>query len=548
MKVLVIQHRFDNGDSPYNPDSREKVGSYIMPLGLSYVATVLKDAGKDVTVLNLNNEEGTVKEILRKVDFFMEYDIAFLGGLSMFYPHIKDIVANMRQFSKNTLIVVGGGIITAQPEIMFNLINPDYGIIGEGEQTCLELVKCLETGGDPAKIHGLIFKRTSVQGVMVVVKTPPRDPIINLDALPFPDYAPFGFSDLLDSMKPYDSGGMYDVVSHPRPYPILASRSCPYNCTFCFHPLGQRYRQRSIDNIMAEIKKNVEKYNINIVTIYDELFSNDKDRVIEFCTKFKEYSDTLPYKLWFMCNCRVDTTTDEMLKIMKQSGAYLLSFGLESYSPTILSSMKKHITPEQIDNIVHLLRENELGLMGSFIFGDVAETCETAKETLDYIKSNRKLLGANVGSFFVIPFQGTPLYKRCVLEGKIKDELQFIEDREKNWFKYLEPMNLTSLPDAQFEKLKNEVFSLHLASDTYAYPISKKTGWGFEAMHVICPSCKKESFFVNTPFPTGFQEIKVGCRHCFFRFHVVSEWYPLRRLAVRLFGFKWIYHLSRKRI
>jgi anaerobic magnesium-protoporphyrin IX monomethyl ester cyclase len=542
MKILVIQHRFDNGDSPYNPNSREKVGSYIMPLGLAYISTVLKKSGYDVTVLNLNNEEGTVKEILKRVDFYMEYDIAFVGGLSMFYPHIKDIIENTRQFSKNTLIVVGGGIITAQPEIMFKLLQPDYGIIGEGEVTCLELMKYVEKGEYPVDIPGLIF---NLHGE--AVKTRPREPIMDLDALPFPDYAPFGFSDLLDSMNPYDSGGMYDVVNHPRPYPILASRSCPYNCTFCFHPLGQKYRQRSIDNIMAEIKQNVEKYQINIVTIYDELFSNDKDRVIEFCTKFKAYSDTLPYKLWFMCNCRVDTTTDEMLKIMKQSGAYLLSFGLESYSKKVLSSMKKHITPEQIDNIVHLLRKNELGLMGSFIFGDVAETCETAKETLDYIKNNRKLLGANVGSFFIIPFQGTPLYKQCVNEGKIKDELQFIEDREKNWFKYLEPMNLTSLSDAQFDKLKNEVFSLHLASDTYAYPKWHDHGMGFEWMSVICPSCGKESRFTNMPFPKGFEEIKVGCRNCFFRLHVVSEWYPLRRAAVKLLGFKWIYRLSRKR-
>lgn len=547
MKILVIQHRFDNGDNPYNPNSREKVGSYIMPLGLAYISTVLKKAGNDVTVLNLNNEEGTVREILKRVDFYMEYDIAFIGGLSMYYPHIKDIIENMRLFSKRTLIAVGGGIITAQPEIMFKLLRPDYGIIGEGEQTCLELIKCVEKGEYPINVPGVIFNLHDKP-----VKTTPREPISNLDALPFPDYAPFGFSDLLNSMVPSDSGGMYDVVDEPRPYPILASRSCPYNCTFCFHPLGQKYRQRSIDNIMEEIKQNVKKYDINIVTIYDELFSNDRDRVIEFCTKFKAYSDTLPYKLWFMCNCRVDTTTDDMLKIMKQSGAYLLSFGLESYSQTVLSSMKKHITPEQIDNIVHLLRKNELGLMGSFIFGDVAETCETAKETLDYIKNNRKLLGANVGSFFVIPFQGTPLYKQCVREGKIPDELQFIKDREKNWFKYLEPANLTSLSNKDFDKLKNAVFSLHLSSDTtaVAHKFSKTfdttVGEFFTLVLVKCPSCGKDSMLMNVIPPKGLEEVKVGCRNCFFRFHLVSRWYPLRRFAVKLLGFKWIYRLSRK--
>jgi radical SAM superfamily enzyme YgiQ (UPF0313 family) len=542
MKILIILFRFDNGDAPYNPYSTKKVTGYMLPIGLAYISAVLKKAGKDVTVLNLNNWEGLIQDILRRKLKVRYYDVIFLGGLSMYYPHIRDVIKYIRYYSVKTKIVVGGGIITAQPEIMFNLLQPDYGVIGEGEQTCLELVEHLEHGGAISDINGLIFADSF--GELTVTK--PREPIINLDALPFPDYESFGYAEFLDTHKLTDMNGLFDIVDEPRPYPLLASRSCIFSCTFCFHPLGQKYRQRSIDNIMQEIQVAVEKYRVNIIIFYDEMFSNNQNRVIEFCTKFKVYSDTLPYKLWFQCQNRVDTTTGEMLEIMKDSGAYLLSYGLESYSPVVLASMKKNITPEQIDKTACLTRGYKLGFQGNFIFGDPAETCETAKVTLDYVRKNRALLGSSIGLFFVIPFQGTPVYKRCVKEGIIPDEIQFIKEREQNWFKYLEPMNMTKLSDTDFSDLKDAVFGLHLVSDTYTTPIFV---WynppGDTYTKVRCPYCRETSLYKNLPTPEWFDALNVGCRRCHYRFHLVSRWYPVKRLIIKLLGFRRVYWLKK---
>jgi len=540
MKVLIILHRFDNGDEPYNPDSLKKVDGYMLPLGLAYLSAFLKKAGKDVTVLNLNNREGHIGDILQVELRAVSYDVAFVGGLSMYYPHLKDIIRYIRCYSNKTRIVVGGGIITAQPEIMFRLLQPHYGVIGEGETTVLELVEHLEQGGSVADINGLIF----ADSFGAITITSPRTPILDLDALPFPDYDSFGYAEYLDQCKITDMCGLFDVVDDPRPYPLLASRSCTHSCTFCFHPLGQRYRQRSVDNIMKEIRAAVEKYRVNIVIFYDEMFSHDQERVIEFCRKFKAYSETLSYKLWFQCQNRVDTTTDDLMKIMKASGAYLLSYGFESYSPTVLASMKKHITPEQIDQTVRLTRKNRLGVQGNFIFGDPAETCETAKETLDYVKANRALLGSSIGMFFVIPFQGTPIYKRCVRERKIPDEVRFIKEREKDWFKYLEPMNMTALSDNKFSKLKDAVFGLHLVSDTYTIPEGTWYNSPGDTYTVItCPDCKESFGMKNLPKLKGFDAIVVGCRHCHYRFHVVSRWYFLKRTIIRMFGFRRTYWL-----
>jgi len=542
MKVLIILIRFNKVANIYDPNSHEKILHYLLPIGLACISSYLKRAGKDVTVINLNNKDGYIKDIIKEEMEKEKYDIAFVGGLSLFYPHLRDLIGYIHKYSPTTKVVAGGGIITAQPEIMFNLLKPDYGIIGEGEETALELVNFIENGGDRNKIDGLIF---SYMDSLVI--TSPRKAIMDLDSLPYPDYDSFGYSEYLNNIRPTDYVA-YDIVDDPRFYPVLASRSCPYDCTFCFHPLGRKYRQRSIDNIMDEIKQNVEKYNINIIFTYDELFSNSRDRVFEFCTKFKAYSDTLPYKLWFYCNNRADTTTNEMLKIMKASGAYLLSFGLESYSETVLKSMKKHTKPEDIKKIVHLMKENELGLQGSFIFGDVAETCETAKETLKFVRENRKDIGTAVSTVFIVPFQGSPIYKYCVNNGKIKDEVQFIMDREASGYDHLHPqLNMSDhLTDEEFSKLKSTVLKSLVASDVYSTPMDYwKTDNGDTFVKVKCPRCKKVSTIKNTPIPKIYFAQVIGCRHCFYRFDLAAPYYPLWRLFVKIVGYDGVQWLSK---
>ena len=541
MKILMVLIRFNVFGYVYDKDSTKRLCNYLLPLGLSYISAVLKRAGFDVTCLNLNHHDGHVRDVIRKEMSKQEYDVAFLGGLSLYYPHIKDTIQYIRDASPKTKIVVGGGIITSQPEIMFNLLKPNYGIIGEGEITAVELAKCIEEKGDPANIRGLIFKRVRDQEATVLVKTRAREQIMDLDSLPFPDYDGFGYAEYLDWVKPGDYIA-YDIVDEPRFYPLLSSRSCIFRCSFCFHPLGNKYRQRSIDNIMEEIKYATLKYRINIVFMYDELFSHDKERVFEFCDKFKAFSDTLPYKLWFYTSMRVDSTDNDMLAKMKASGAYLLSFGLESYSQTVLDSMKKHTTPEQINRIFHQIRDNKLGIQGSFIFGDVAETCETAKETLDFFTHDPTLIRGGVQVGFIVPFQGSPIYQQCVENGKIKDELDFVQNRMIEGYNYNEPMNLTnSLNEEQFEELKEKVLSAHMTAWKSVVPMDDGEG----GVIVKCPFCKEISHIKHLPKPKGRRLQNVGCRHCYARFIMTSGWYPVERLLIKTVGFNRIYRLKK---
>jgi len=149
--------------------------------------------------------------------------------------------------------------------------------------------------------------------------------------------------------------------------------------------------------------------------------------------------------------------------------------------------------------------------------------------------------------FFVIPFQGTPIYKYCVKTGLIPDELQFIRDRDTGWFKYLEPINMTKLSEEEFSRLKESVFELHLVSDTYTTAEGIWYNSPGDTFTIIkCPSCHAEFGMKNIPEPKRFGSLNIGCRHCHYRFHLVSGWYPLKRFIIKLLGFRRVYWLQNK--
>lgn len=542
MKILMLMFRFQLTVEPYDPNRTEPFMDYLFPLSLPSLSAYLKQHGKDVTCVNLNHKTGHIRDVVKEMHP-ENYDIIFLGGLSLFYPHIKDTIKYIREFAPRTKIVVGGGIITAQPEIMFKLLEPDFGIIGEGEETALELVNYFEKGGNLNCINGLIFSDFRMpEKKFKIIVTKPRPQIKDLDSLPFPDYESFDFFNHLDNVKP-PTYYPFCVVDKPRYYPLLASRSCPFLCSFCMHPLGNKYYQRSVDNIMEELKLNVEKYNINVIIIYDELFTYNMDRLRDFCKKFKAYSDTRPEKLWFYCNTRVDNTTDEMMKLLKDSGAFLMTFGLESYSKTVLDSMKKHTTPEQIKTAITNARNNNLGVQGSFIFGDVAETMDTANETLNFLKKYHKTMGTAVSSVFIIPFQGSPIYKQCIREGIIDDEIKFIEERSVRGYIGGDPLNMTKINNSDFESLKDKVFTESITHGIYAKPERTWKVGSDTFVEIKCPWCGKTSTLMNMPVPGRGLILNVGCRHCFYRFDMVGDWFWVINTITKILGLKRVQRL-----
>lgn len=501
-KILLIAPRYNlTTKANYN---------YNFPLGLGYISAVLKKEGYDVDCFNMNHYSGTIEELINGLLDKKKYDFVCTGNNALGYAITKSIIDISRKHRSHPRIVLGGPIITSEPELIFEDLMPDFGVIGEGEKTIIELVDAVKDNKNLEKIKGIVFKKNGKS-----VFTEPREPISDINSLPWPDFEGFEFEKQFQNLYP-NYTYIYNVFDYPRVYPILGSRGCPFQCTFCYH--YSRYRKRTIDNIMEELKSAVKKHRINLILLYDECFSVNKERVYEFCKRIKELQKEISWELKWTVQLTVHNIDEEMLRIMKDAGCDSISYGFESFSSAVLKSMRKPITPQQIENAFNKTLKAGIGVQANFIFGDAAETKETAKETLDWWKKN---CHGQVGLGFIQPYPGSEIYKHCVRKGIIKDKLDFIKNdlSRGNWFNMTDKMT-----DEEIKDLKKEILESTGGYCKFVMPISKKRmRENVYEFFVKCPFCGElnhyKNCFITTPWTYGFF---MHCRKCKMRFFIVS--------------------------
>ncbi|MBN3033560.1 MAG: radical SAM protein [Candidatus Saganbacteria bacterium] len=505
MRILIVvpRMRLEEAEN-YN---------YMFPLGLAYLSSVLKQAGHQVACFNLNHYYGAIPELLNNyIKKHGPFEVACTGGISTSYRQIKAVVEAFHAGQPEIKLILGGGLISSEPELMFSVLSPDFIVLGEGEETICELISYLEKQGEIGRVAGIGYRDQAGQ----IILTKARAPIADIDSLPWPDFESFEYDKYLEKMRPSDYFGM-ELFDQPRVYPIICSRSCPYSCTFCYHPIGQKYRQRSIKSIMEELSAMVKRYRINLIWIYDELFSDDREWLAEFCRQIKILLKEISWPCKWGCQMRVDKLDEPTLKAMKEAGCYSISYGFESYSPAVLKSMKKRITAEQIDRAVRLTLKNKISLQANFIFGDPAETRQTIKETLSYWKANRE---AGIMLNFISPYPGTPLYQKCLGKGIIKDKIDFIENRIFGLFNMSD-----SLTDRAFARLWYEINKAVIKDRVYAKKWkAAKAKDGTFSLSVECPHCKTVSHYGNYVLKSKYYYFAMMyCRACARRFFLSSS-------------------------
>lgn len=388
-----------------------KVGDgYSFPLGIPYVSAAMKKAGLNVFTYNLNHHAGDIEELMRQQIEEHDIDVFLTGGLSFQYYPIRQLTEAVRKIRPEMPIICGGGLITGDPEAaMGALPDVNIGVIGEGEITDVELCFALQNGTSLYDVAGLIFREADGR----YYKTPERMEIVDIDNLPWPDYDGFELE------KSFASNPGVSGMNAERSIFMLGSRSCPYQCSFCFHTVGKRYRQRSLDNFFEELDYNVKKYHVEYVCIADELFSYNTERVMEFCERIK------PYHIEWWAQFRVDSMDPALMHKVRESGCRMMSFGLESADNSVLKSMGKNITIEQIDRTLKAVYEAGIPFDGAFIFGDEAESYETAMNTLKYWEDHVQYK-INLNTITVFP--GCRLYKNAKKNGIIKDPVKYLQD------------------------------------------------------------------------------------------------------------------------
>jgi len=492
------------------PRSVEKTGQfYDFPLGLCAVSASLKAAGHDVACANLNHTDEPVEKAVARLVRRTEPLAVLTGGLSVHYGQIKAILEAARAVRPDVLTVAGGGLVSSEPELVSADLRLDAGVVGEGELTAVELLRAWEREEDPGRVPGLVLTAGGVR------RTAARKPVDDLNVLPPPDYDGFEVETFLDWQRPGDGYYLYPC-DKPRLLPVISSRSCPFDCTFCYHPLGRKYRVRDLDVLFAEIAGYVARYELNMVAVLDELFAANRQRMLAFCDRIA------PLSVRWIAQLRVDAVDAATLSRLKEAGLFYISYGLESASEPILKSMRKKITVPMIDRALEATRECGIGIQGNFLYGDPAETPALAAETLAWTRDHPRY---QINSAPVVPYPGSALYALCLERGLIPDRLD-------NLKRGCPPVNMTAMNQEEIDAIH-----LEIARNTVEGRLMANVGsvvrQGFDtvknaalyAVEATCPHCGSTCRYANFHCET-LHPFKLACRACNQRFDLYPTLFP----------------------
>lgn len=370
MKILLIMPPGLEAVEPFK-SAPNKPSPFLwgFPLGLGYLSAYLKSFGYEVQIIDCLRYGYTLEQVGEKIKE-INPDVV---GLNIMTPLAKTAVA-IAKIAKEVnpaISVIGGGPhATYDYDNLLKKYNFDYIVMGEGELTFLELADFLSHKKliNEKDILGISFKN----GNEVIVNSP-RPLIENLDILPFPDRDSLNFKDYIVS------GILPNAVE------IIGSRGCSHRCIFCSssHFFG-RWRARSPENIIKELKYLIEKYpRIQSFLFFDDNFSLNKARVITLCEMLiKEGLD----KYQWDCLARVDQVNEEVLKLMKRAGCTKINYGIESGSPVVLKNINKNLNLDVAKETIRLTKKIGMEALAFFMIGNPGETRETIKESIKFAK------------------------------------------------------------------------------------------------------------------------------------------------------------------
>jgi anaerobic magnesium-protoporphyrin IX monomethyl ester cyclase len=367
-------------------------GSISPPTGLCYIAALLRKHGHAVSIVDAEamhwDAEKTVAEVLDRAPI-----IVGIACKSLWMPSAALVAAALNAKQPDLPIFAGGNHVTALPERTLEE-NPAIlgAIIGEGENTFLELVEAFKKGHDWSSIAGLALR---IEGKPV--RTQPRARILDLDELPAPAF------DLLPNLTTHYRPPL-NLVDKTPAFSLLTSRGCPSKCTFCDRSVfGNRVTGHSPEYMMEIIHNLHKQYGVCYLLFDDDNLLIRKDKLFRLLDLIEDSG----LGIQFNCQSRVDTITEEVLTRLKRAGCRRVLFGIESGSPDILKAMHKRISTEQIIRAVKMTQSAGLMALGYFILGYPGETKETLEDTVKLI---RESTFDDVAVFFFTPLPGSEVY------------------------------------------------------------------------------------------------------------------------------------------
>ena len=375
------------------------------PTGLMYLASYLREHHSEVEIrifdlmLTRKKEEEILPEIL-------DFSPQLVGIHSMhFQARSLHQLARLIKERISVPVVVGGPYPSSEPETVLKDTNIDLAVRGEGEITFLEIYQRLKDGGrDFSGIKGCAYRR----GEELVMESE-REPISDLDQIPFPAW------DLIELERFFDFRLLTqnDIRWRKEVATIFTSRACPYGCIFCHNMFGKRFRARSPENVLEEIRLLYQDYGVRELHIIDDCFNFELERAKQILKKIIEQG--LDLKLAFPNGIRGDRLDAELVELMKQAGVYKVNFGIESGSERIQKLIRKKLDLEKLKKNIELVARQGIFTHGFFMLGFPTETEEDIKKTIKFALQSKL---DTAGFALLSPFPGTRVRKMAEEMGR----------------------------------------------------------------------------------------------------------------------------------
>jgi anaerobic magnesium-protoporphyrin IX monomethyl ester cyclase len=397
------------------------------PIGLAFLGAALEQAGHTVRIIdsygespnqvtpipgtNLRTVGLTADEIAARIP--PETDV--IGVSCMFsqeWLYAKRVIAAAHRAAPSAPIVTGGEHATADPgHVLRSSPEVVACVLGEGEETLLEVVDAVATGRDLRELPGLALRADD--GAML--KTPRRERIRSIDDLPWPAWHLVPIEMYLDNHFGHEA-------HNQRSIPMLATRGCPYRCTFCSSPSmwGTRWLARDPEDVIREIKHYIERYRVDHVEFYDLTAIVDKRWTLRFTELLKR--ERLPITWRLPSGTRSEALDDEVLPALVESGCVALLYAPESGSPRTLARIKKKMKPERMIQSMRAAVKAGILVRGHFIMGMPGQTLSEIAETYLFIAKMAWVGVHDVNSYFFYPYPGSEMHRDLVAAGKIDPE------------------------------------------------------------------------------------------------------------------------------
>jgi radical SAM superfamily enzyme YgiQ (UPF0313 family) len=386
-KVLFIKYHEAADQQPLSKKAAEKLG--IFPsLALGGLAAWVRQHGYPVKLIDLHVENVYPDGAAPRVK---DYDpqIVALTSKTLGWPAVIEIAQMVRETCPNALIVVGGPHMTIYAEESLTWDCFDVAVVGDGEETMLEICDHVEQGGGGLdEITGIVYRDSAGEIHKTEARALSKDinnyPMTAWDLMPINDYH------CLTLLQPFAT--------------MVTTRGCPWHCGYCSQVYSEKLRFRSVELVVDEMEVLERTYGVKEIVFFDETFTIGKRRMRQFAEEVQRRGLTVKFNI----RARVDTVDREVLRELKKAGLRSIHMGVEAGTDRVLKIMNKQITRAQTERAFRICREEGVDTRGYFMIGYYDTTHEDVEDTIKFAAG----LGLDWASFSVATaLPATDLYR-----------------------------------------------------------------------------------------------------------------------------------------